>query len=129
MLKPSIKSVEGISFLVILVNAIGMLWYIVMREPFDYEQLMVYAKSAEDISAILKFVVEEQTIDWTKLGEMGGLGGFAAFAFQYFTNKRSKLKQDELQYTGANEPEEPQLKRDIKVLLERLESSKERKIE
>jgi hypothetical protein len=102
MLKPSIRSVEGWVIIIVVLNALGAMWYLITKTPPplpDYEMFLKYADNAIQVGDILKMAAEAQketSIDWTKLTEMGGIGGFASAAFAYFLRIRSKLKAEDL---------------------------------
>lgn len=102
MLKPGIKSSEGLGFIAVMIGAFGAIWFIITKEPppmFDVETLLGYAKSAENVSEILKLAAaaeQGQVADWSTLGELGGVGGITAYIFQYYTRMRSQLKAKEI---------------------------------
>lgn len=135
MLKPSYKSKEGWLFTIIIINALGMLWYLVTKQPPpmpDPEVLMKYAKDADNVAQVLKLIADQNdslNVDFTKLGEMGGLGGFVAFIYQYFVKARTRLKEVDLQVSGENKVELPIDVSFIEEWAEQQKRKKEPKIE
>ena len=125
MLKSGWKSSEGQGFVAVIVGGFALLYYVIAKEPppmFDAETLLAYAKDAENVSEILKLVAAQeqgQTVDWTQLGELGGISGVVAYIFQYYTRARSQLKAKEI---GAKTVEKIHVEsvKDVEVLKELL---------
>lgn len=102
--KPSIASLEGKGFIGVIMAGVSLMWYLVTRQPppaLDLDTLMQAAKTADQVSEVIKLVADSQkmtnSIDYTKLGEMGSVLGMVCYIYRLFSGQRAAHKSKQLE--------------------------------